>query len=163
MRQAAADHGVRTHVPVLHVVEVHRAAVAVRAALRLAVELGHDLVRMRALRERMAVRAVRGGDHVAVLERPADADGTRLLPDRNVQEPGQLTRAEPLLDLLFEAPNQQHFAQNVLQLVLAQRGLLLLHLCHGRSVRFAPCASSTSGQRWKRAWIRGGTTRGSTS
>ena len=86
LRQPAADDRVRADVAVLDVVEVHRAAVAVRAALGLAVQLGHQLVRVRALRERVPVRAVRGGDHVAVLERAADADGARLLADRDVEE-----------------------------------------------------------------------------
>ncbi len=44
-RQAAADHGVRAVVAALDVVEVHRAAVAVRAAFDLPVELGHERVR----------------------------------------------------------------------------------------------------------------------
>ena len=44
--QPAADDRVRAEVAALDVVEVHRAAVAVRAALDLAVELGHDLVRV---------------------------------------------------------------------------------------------------------------------
>ena len=117
--------------PCCDVVEMHRAAVAVRAALGLPVELGHQLVRMGALRERVTVRAVRRGDHVAVRERAADADGAGLLADRDVQESGQLAGAETLLDLLLEAPNEEHLPQDVLQLVLAQRGLLFLHLCHG--------------------------------
>ena len=41
LRQAAADDGVRAQVPALHVVEVHRPAETVRAALLLAVQLGH--------------------------------------------------------------------------------------------------------------------------
>ena len=38
-------------------------------------------------------------------------DGRRLLADRDVQEPGQLARAEPLLDLLLEAADQEHLAE----------------------------------------------------
>ena len=110
-RQAAADDRVRAEVAALDVVEVHRAAVAVRAALELPVELGHDRVRVRPARERVAVRAVRGGEDVAVLERLADADRDRLLADRDVQEARQLAGAEPLLDLLLEAPDQQHLAE----------------------------------------------------
>ena len=82
--QAAADDCVRAQVAALDVVEVHRAAVAVRAAFDLPVELGHDLVRVRALGERVPVRAVRGGEHVALLQRPADADGDGLLADGDV-------------------------------------------------------------------------------
>ena len=50
---------------------MHRAAVALRAALLLAVELGHHRVHVRALGDRVAVRAVRRGDHVVRLERRA--------------------------------------------------------------------------------------------
>src|SRR3972149_4958531 len=73
--------GVRAEEAALDVVEVHRAAVAVAAALDLAVELGHELVRVHSLGERVGVRAVRRGDHVALLERTADPDGDGLLPN----------------------------------------------------------------------------------
>ena len=85
-RQAAADDRVRAEVAALDVVEVHRAAVAVRAALDLPVELGHQRVRVRAARERVPVRAMGGAEDVAVLHRRADADLGRLLADRDVQE-----------------------------------------------------------------------------
>ena len=118
--QAAADDRVRAEVPALDVVEVHRAAVAVAAALDLPVELGHELVRVRALRERVPVRAVRRGDHVVVLERAADADRDRLLADRDVEEAGQLAGAEALLDLLLEAADEEHLAEEVLERVAAR-------------------------------------------
>ena len=124
-RQPAADDRVRAEVAALDVVEVHRAAVAVRAALELPVELGHDRVRMRAAREHVAVRAVGRGEDVAVLHRLADADLGRLLTDRDVQEAGQLAGAETLLDLLLEAPDQEHLAQEVAQPLLGQRPPLL--------------------------------------
>ena len=84
--QPAADDGVRAVVAALDVVEVHRAAVAVRAALDLPVELRHHRVRVRAARERVAVRAVGRGEDVALLHRLADADRDGLLADRDVQE-----------------------------------------------------------------------------
>ena len=130
LRQAAADDRVRAHVPALDVVEVHRAAVAVRAALLLAVQLGHQLVRVGALRERVSVGPVGGGDHVAVLERAADADGARLLADRDVEEAGELAGAEALLDLFLEPPDQQHLAQDVRKVGLRE-ARRVLHLCHG--------------------------------
>ena len=130
-RKPAADDGVRAHVPALDVVEVHRAAVAVRAALELAVQLGHELVRVRALGERVAVGAVRRGDHVAVLERAADPDGDRLLADRHVEESGQLAGTEALLDLLLEAPDQEHLAEELAQRLLGQ-GAPFLDLGHFR-------------------------------
>ena len=124
-RQAAADDGVRAQVAALDVVEVHRAAVAVRAALELPVQLGHERVRVRAARERVPVRAMGRGEDVAVVHRLADADRDRLLADRDVQEPGQLAGPEPLLDLLLEPPDQQHLAQEVAQPLLRQASLLL--------------------------------------
>ena len=59
----------------------------------------------------MTVRAVRGADHVAAVERAADTNRNRLLADAGVQEAGQVAGAEALLDLLFEAPDQQHLAE----------------------------------------------------
>ena len=130
LRQAAADDGVRAEVAALDVVQVHRAAVAVRAAFLLPVELGHQLVRVRALGEGVGVRAMGGGDHVAVLERAADADRARLLSDRDVQEAGELPGAEPLLDLLLEAADEEHLPQSVAQVALRECRLCF-HLCHG--------------------------------
>ena len=60
---------------------MHRAAVAARAALQLAVQLGHHRVDVRALGDRVPVRAVRRGDHVVRLERRHHARGDRLLAD----------------------------------------------------------------------------------
>src|SRR5207253_27016 len=131
LRQPAADDGVRAEESALDVVEVHRAAVPARAALELPVQLRHDLVRRRADRERVAVRAVRRGDHVALLERGADADGDGLLPDRDVEEARQLPGAETLLDLLLEAPDQQHLAQQLALALLRECRRSLLHLGHG--------------------------------
>ena len=84
-RQAAADDGVRAEVAALDVVEVHRAAVAVRAALHLPVELGHDRVRVRAARERVPVRAVGR----ARRRRPPPSPGRR----RPRRPPGRSRRA----------------------------------------------------------------------
>ena len=76
------------------------------------------------------MRAVRRRDHVAVLERAADADGARLLADRDVEEAGQLAGAEALLDLLLEAADEQHLPQDVVEVALRERRLCL-HLRHG--------------------------------
>ena len=124
-RQPAADDGVRAEVAALDVVEVHRAAVAVRAALDLPVELRHQRVRVRAARERVAVGAMGRAEDVAVLHRRADADLGRLLADRDVQEAGQLAGAEPLLHLLLEAADEEHLAQEVAQPVFGESPPLL--------------------------------------
>ena len=86
--QASSHDGIRPEVADLDVVEVHRAPVAAAAALDLPVELGHDPLDMRALRYRVAVRAMRRRDHVLARQRGADAGRRRLLADRNVQEAG---------------------------------------------------------------------------
>ena len=128
--------GVRAEVAALDVVEVHRAAVAVRAALDLPVELGHERVRVRAARQRVPVGAVGRGEDVAVLHRLADADRDRLLADRDVQEARQLARAEPLLHLLLEAPDEEHLAQEVAQRLVVQGAFLLDLGQSSGSVRF---------------------------
>ena len=124
-REPAADDRVRAEVPALDVVEVHRAAVAVRAALDLPVQLGHDRVRVGPARERVPVRAMGRGEDVAVVERVADADRDRLLADRDMEEARQLAGAEPLLDLLLEAPDQEHLAQEGRAALLGERSFAL--------------------------------------
>ena len=84
---------------------------------------------MRPPRERVPVRAMSRGEDVAVVHRLANPDSDRFLPDRDVQEAGQLSRAETLLDLLLEAPDQEHLAQKVAQALLAQRAFSL-HFGH---------------------------------
>src|SRR5579862_108968 len=128
-RDAARNDRVRAEVAALDVVEVHRAAVAVRAALELAVELRHQRIRVRAARQGVRVRPMGGGEHVAVLHRVADADRDCLLPDRDMQEPRQLAGPKPLLDLLFEAPDQQHLAEKAAQPLVRQHPPFL-DLCH---------------------------------
>ena len=59
------------------------------------------------------MRAMRRGDDVAFLQRAADADRDGLLADRHVQESGQLSGPEALLDLLLDAPDEQHLAKEV--------------------------------------------------
>ena len=139
LRQPAADHRVRTEVAALDVVEVHRAAVSVRAPFLLAVQLGHQLVGMRALRERVPMGAVGRRDHIAVLERAAHADGARLLADRDMEEAGKLARAEALLHLLLETADEQHLAQDVGKVSLRERRLCL-DLCHGAQFMVQPMA-----------------------
>src|SRR4029079_14589722 len=64
-------------------------------------------------------------------KRAADADSDRLLPDRDVEEPRQLAGAESLLDLLLEAPEQQHLPEKPAQGLLGDPAALL-DFCHGR-------------------------------
>ena len=131
--QAAADHGVRAVVAALDVVEMHRAAVAVRAAFDLPVELRHHVVRVRPAGQGMTVRAMGRSEDVALLHRLAHPDRRRLLPDRHVQESRQLAGTEALLHPLLEAADEQHLPQELAQRLFAERALLL-DLGHGSAV-----------------------------
>ena len=103
-------------------------------------------VRMRAARERVPVRAVGRREDVALLHRLADADRDGLLADRDVQEARELACAEALLDLLLEAPDEEHLAQELAQRLLVE-GAFLLDLRHcARQCTF--CVVSLVGQ-WR--------------
>ena len=59
---------------------------------------------------------------------------TASWPIATCRKPGQLAGAEPLLDLLLEAPDQQHLAEEVAQLLLARASASSLDLRHGARV-----------------------------
>jgi uncharacterized protein (DUF1800 family) len=85
----------------------------------------------------MAVRAMGRREDVSLFHRLADADGDRLLTDRDVEEAGQLTGAELLLDMLLEPTDQHHLTEKLAQRFRVQDAFLL-DLRHGSgSVRFA--------------------------
>ena len=109
---------------------MHGASIAVAAALDLAVQLRHHLVRMRSFCKRVPVGAVRRADHVAVFQCPADADRDSFLPNGNMEESGQLAGAKALLHLLLETANQEHLAQEILQTVGRCRLLAFLQPGH---------------------------------
>jgi hypothetical protein len=69
---------------------------------------------MRALRQRVSVGAVRGADDVPLLKGLANAHRDCLLPDGNMEEAGQLARAEALLDLLLKAADEEHLPEELL-------------------------------------------------
>src|SRR5439155_23581000 len=69
----------------LAVVHVHRAALAMRAAGRLAEELGHRRLRVAALRQEVAVVAVGVADVVVGSQGGDKPAADRLLPDVEVQ------------------------------------------------------------------------------
>ena len=54
--------------------------------------------------------------------------GDRFLADGDVEEAGQLTGAEALLDLLLEPPDQQHLAEQLAQAV-ARRAAVAARSC----------------------------------
>ena len=66
--------------------------------------------RVEALGQAVAVAAVGRGDHVVGPQRPAGADGRRLLPDGEVHEAGDEPVAVEVGDPLLEAADQQHAA-----------------------------------------------------
>src|SRR5262249_42880238 len=63
---------------------------------------------VRALRDAVAVAAVRGGDRVVSAQRRAHADGDRLLADVEVRQAGHLRREVELVRLRLEGTDAQH-------------------------------------------------------
>ena len=92
-RDVPAHDARRAHEAVLDVDEVHRAAETAAEAAVAAHQLGHDALERRALRDRVAVRAVAAVDGVVVAQLPADADRHRLLADAQVHEAVHLVGA----------------------------------------------------------------------
>ena len=82
------------------------------------------------------MRAVRRRDHVGRLERLADPDGDALLADRDVDEAGDLARHVLLLDLLLDAPDDEHLVEEREQL-LAGECLFLFDSGHRRRTVYA--------------------------
>ena len=96
------------------------------------------LLRVRAARQRVAVRAV-GRDQVVLVAHRADgADDRRLLADREVQEAADLRLRVHLARALLEAADEHHRLQplargvGLRQLALRGRRLLLPHVGHRR-------------------------------
>ena len=116
-----ADDAVAAHQPVLHVEEVHGAALALHEARTLAVELGHYLVGIAAKKQRVRVVAVGGDDPVSLLEGLQKARGHGLLPDIDVEVAPDLTLPETPLARLLEGPNKGHLAVQIYEALLAGR------------------------------------------
>src|SRR5262249_5696411 len=105
------DAGRGTHHAAFRGDEVHRAALAARAAGGLAVQLGDHLPQVAAAGPAEGVATVGAEDDVARAQRLADADRDRLLADRQVDRapnavPGKdacdlfLGGADPVRDLI---------------------------------------------------------------
>lgn len=113
--QPGADDAVGAVDAEARVGDVHGAAAAVTGARFLAHQLGHHRRGVQALGEDMAVAAMGGGDAVPGAERPAGADGTGLLTDRQVQESGDLgglvELGRPLLEPADAAHTAVHFQE----------------------------------------------------
>ena len=106
--QLAADDGVAAHEIRLRVEKVHRAALSPAAARGLAVQLGHNHVRVHALGQRVTVVAVVAHHVVRLIERGHGAGGDGLLADVQVQESPYLALCVQSSARLLESANKQH-------------------------------------------------------
>ena len=98
--------------------DVHRAALALVVAGRLAVQLGHHQPHLAALGDDVAVAAVGAGDVVVVVQRGAHPDRHGLLPQVEVHEAGQLAGGEQVLHPVLEVADLEHPLQHEHQFVV---------------------------------------------
>jgi hypothetical protein len=116
-RRTAADDPVGAQHALGEVGDVHRPALAVAEAGRLAVDLGHHPLDVAALRDRVTVAAVGAGHVVVRPEVRAHARGDRLLAGVQVHEAGDLPRRELAVQALLELANRAHDAVGLEQLL----------------------------------------------
>ncbi|GIU86514.1 MAG: hypothetical protein KatS3mg009_1029 [Acidimicrobiia bacterium] len=107
-RQACGDDPVRAEDADPGIRDVHRAAAAAVGAVGAREQLGEHRERVESLGEAVPVPAVRRRDHVGRAQRPARADGGRLLADGQVHEAGHLACAVAGCDPLLEPAHDQH-------------------------------------------------------
>src|SRR5262249_25050399 len=131
----------------LHAEHVHGAALALGIAAAATGELGHHALGVHAGGEHMAVIAIAGDDLVAVLQRHLHADHHGLLADIEMAETADRAHAVELAGLLLKAANQEHVAERLEFLLLAECrwgaavGLVLRGACGG----FLGCGHGNSG------------------
>jgi hypothetical protein len=101
--------------------QVHRAAAPVRGALDAAEQLRHHRVGVHAQRQREAVVAVGGHQHVVGLPGADRPDVGRLLPGRQMAVAADLGRLVLPLGLRLEGPDQHHQLEELAEL----RGVVL--------------------------------------
>ena len=106
--QAGRHDAVRPEDPERRVGDVHRAPAAAVGALVPGHQLGEHPERVQPLGQAVAVAAMGRGDDVGGPERPAGPHRGRLLPDRQVDEPGHLARSVQRGHPLLEPPDHQH-------------------------------------------------------
>ena len=87
---------------------MHRAALAFAIAGTLAVNLRHHARHVAALGNQVSVAAMGGGNTIGRAQRRAYAYRGRLFADRNVQEAGDLSGGDQVLNLLLEMPDSLH-------------------------------------------------------
>ena len=110
-RRLSADDAVAAPIVLVRREEVHRAALAFRAARGFAIKLGHALVHAHADGEGVAVVAVGGDDVVIVAHERAGADGDGFLADVEVEKAAHFSAVVLLQRLLLKAPHPQHLPQ----------------------------------------------------
>ena len=108
----AADDPMAAHEPLRRVEQVHRAALALRAAGGLAVQLGHRRLGGDAPGQRLPVLAVGADDVIVRAQRAERARRHGFLTDVEMAEPADLAERVRLRRLFFEAADQQHLAQH---------------------------------------------------
>ena len=108
IRDARCNDRGRAHHVDLGIDEMHRPRLAARAAVDLAVELGHHARHVAALGEVKRVAAVGAEHHVALVQVIAHRGGNRLLPDAEVDRALDLVRGVKADDLFLDPPDQVH-------------------------------------------------------
>ena len=138
--EVAGDDGVAADRSGLGIEEVHRAAAAAAAAFQLAVHLGHDRVRADAAGQGVAVLAI-GGDDSSPPGVSACMTPTAMAssPIYRCRKPRILVAWYSSARFLLEAPDQQHLAQQVEQMLAVAMASSLVFGC---SFCFHPVVSS---------------------
>ncbi len=124
-RHPRRDDPVGTEDPEPRVGDVHRAAATAVRPLVLAHQFGEHPERVETLGQAVSVAPVGRGDDVSGTEGPACAHGCRLLPDREVDETGDLSVAVERGHPLLEAADHQHPAVHLAEIgrrALGRRG-----------------------------------------
>ena len=116
-RQSAADDPVGAEIAPGRLGDVHGTAAAPAIARFAAEEFREHRRQLRALGDAMPVAPVRGSDEIGVAEGNAYADGSRLLPDRQMHRAVAKAANVGLFRRLFEAADPMHPAQRVHNMV----------------------------------------------
>ncbi len=117
----AADYAVAAHEPPLDGEEVHRAPLALYHPGPLAVELGHNLIRVGTQEQGVRVVAVGSDDLVALLVGLQKAGGDGFLTDVDVEIASDLALPETPLARFFEGPYDNHLFVQVHETLRAGR------------------------------------------
>ena len=91
--------------------EMHRAALAFRAARGLAVKLRHALIHTHAGSERMSMIAISGDDMIVVPQKRNRSHRDRFLADIKMEKSAHLALVVELQGGLLETPDADHLAQ----------------------------------------------------